>query len=59
MQMNDKRLGQQARHRVEAEFSARAMAEKYLPVYRGVPKSNDNFRDVQHYFQTWPPHARI
>jgi glycosyltransferase involved in cell wall biosynthesis len=30
------RLGQQARRLVEAQFSARAMAEKYLSVYRGI-----------------------
>lgn len=30
------KLGQQARHRVEEQFSAHAMAERYLPVYRGI-----------------------
>ena len=30
------KLGQQARRRVEADFSARAMAQRYLQVYREV-----------------------
>jgi glycosyltransferase involved in cell wall biosynthesis len=31
-------LVQQARHRVESQFSAHAMAEKYLEIYRGMDK---------------------
>ena len=33
------RLGQQARHEVEAHFSARVMAESYLAVYRGITEN--------------------